>query len=308
MKSRGKVKLGKLPAHFSSVSHKAALESYCCFLQRNNYIDIKLDAEIRNMRLKEEGEQNFNRKIIEILLDVTCTMTRQGLAFRGNNEKDIEQSGNFYEIVSLISRHNPLLKKWMEDRALKPYKIAYLSPNSQNEMISIVANQVRAKIIEDIQGCDFFTIMADTTPDLSHKDILSVVIRICDEEGSIYERLLEVRECVDKTGIGIAKDIIDVLVSNDIDTKSLAFQSFDFASSMSGEFKGAQKKVSELVGHNVPYIPCQNHRVNTALEHCIKASNLVSAYLTRCKNCMCFSHRVRNDLKIWMKNFQAQRI
>ena len=88
----------------------------------------------------------------------------------------------------------------------------------------------------------------------------------------------KVRECLDKTGLGIAKDIINVLESNGIDTQSLAFQSFDFASSISGEFKGAQKKVSDLVGHNVPYIPCQDHRVNTALEHCIKESNLISDF------------------------------
>lgn len=33
--------------------------------------------------------------------------------------------------------------------------------------------------------------------------------------------------------------------------------------------------MSEMVGH-VPYVPCQDHRVNTALEHCVRASSIVS--------------------------------
>ena len=37
--------------------------------------------------------------------------------------------------------------------------------------------------------------------------------------------------------------------------------------SVSGEFNGAQQKVSELVGHKVPYAPSQTHRTNTAVEH-----------------------------------------
>lgn len=45
---------------------------------------------------------------------------------------------------------------------------------------------------------------------------------------------------------------------------------------MSGAFNGAQKCVSDLVGHNVPYIPCQAHRINTFIQHSCNASAIVS--------------------------------
>jgi hypothetical protein len=44
---------------------------------------------------------------------------------------------------------------------------------------------------------------------------------------------------------------------------------------MSGEFNGAQKNLSELVGRHIPYIPCQAHRCNTVIEHSCNASAIV---------------------------------
>lgn len=44
---------------------------------------------------------------------------------------------------------------------------------------------------------------------------------------------------------------------------------------MSGEFNGAQKKLSEIVGHLVPYLPCQAHRMNTFVEHACNSSPII---------------------------------
>ncbi|XP_050316016.1 uncharacterized protein LOC126750435 [Anthonomus grandis grandis] len=118
--------------------------------------------------------------------------------------------------------------------------------------------------------------MADHTPDCSNKDLLSVAVRMVGINGLLKERLLSISEADDKTGIGIANEILNILQNLKIDTSKLAFQSYDFASAMSGKFNGCQQRMSELVGHNIPYIPCQAHRVNTAVEHSCKASPLVS--------------------------------
>ena len=44
--------------------------------------------------------------MIEILLDITRALGRQGLAFRG----DIEENGNFFQFIKLVARHSPTLK------------------------------------------------------------------------------------------------------------------------------------------------------------------------------------------------------
>jgi hypothetical protein len=98
--------------------------------------------------------------------------------------------------------------------------------------------------------------MADTTPDVSHQDQLSVCLRYVDSSGEVSERLIAVCEALDKTGLGIAEKIKEVLEKNSLSCKNIAFQSYDFASSMSGKINGTQQKLSDLAGHVVCFIPC----------------------------------------------------
>lgn len=78
-----------------------------------------------------------------------------------------------------------------------------------------------------------YSVMADTTPDLSHKDQMAICVRYVDSKAKVCERLLDITEVVDKTGAGIANKICDILSQNSLDLNNIAFQSYDFASSMS---------------------------------------------------------------------------
>ena len=65
-------------------------------------------------------------------------------------------------------------------------------------MISLIATELKSKIIDKINSSNFFSVMADTTPDMSHKEIMSIVVRTASENGEIWERLLKSVECTDK--------------------------------------------------------------------------------------------------------------
>lgn len=152
----------------------------------------------------------------------------------------------------------------------------YLSPQTQNEFITILASSVNKVIKAKVRESGQFSVMADTTPDLSHTDRLSVVVRFVNNEVSAEERLIEVREALNKTGVGMANDILETLQKNELDPDNLVFQSYDFASSMSGVFNGAQKKLTEILGRKIPFIPCQAHKINTFIEHGCEASLIIS--------------------------------
>ena len=68
----------------------------------------------------------------------------------------------------------------------------------------------------------------------------------------------------------------------------VAFQSYDYASTMLRRHKGAQAMLSEKLGHEVPYIPCQGHRFNTVMEHSSAASSIVTRMFEIPELCMCF--------------------
>ena len=96
--------------HFSSHSHKSSLLSYAHFARTSGHVDSLLDKAKRHALIQEEDDRQQNRKIIEILLDITKTLGRQGIAFRGHGSDD---DGNFRQVVKLVSKYCPELQHWL---------------------------------------------------------------------------------------------------------------------------------------------------------------------------------------------------
>ena len=160
----------------------------------------------------------------------------------------------------------------MADAPKRPHRVDYLSSRSQNEYLELLAKDVSTRVIAEICQAEMFAIIADTTPDVSHMDQLSVVARYVDQERHAQERLVDMREIQDKTGEGHATGILAALDENGLSSANVVFQSYDYTSSMSGVFKGCQAKIKEHIGREVPYFPCLAHRVNTTVEHSCEAS------------------------------------
>ena len=124
-RSVGKNKQGKLQQHFSSDSHKAALNDLAHFANDMKNIDVMLEKQLREVRILEEENNLRNQEAIKILLDIARTLARQQLAFRGHDGK---HDGNFVQITNLVARHNSRLQSWLSDDNMKPYAVKYLSP------------------------------------------------------------------------------------------------------------------------------------------------------------------------------------
>ena len=54
MSSQGKGKQGKIPTHFQSNSHKAALMDFAKFCNQSEHVDLLLDKEKRTRLIEEE--------------------------------------------------------------------------------------------------------------------------------------------------------------------------------------------------------------------------------------------------------------
>ncbi|CAB4036231.1 zinc finger MYM-type 1-like [Paramuricea clavata] len=269
--SRGKNKPGKLQTHFSCDAHTAAIRDYAIFVREGNHIDELLSKQQRRSIIDDESEKN--REVIEMLIDVTKTLTRNGIALRGN---DSDEDGNFRQIVYLLSRHNPVMKAWLENRSMRKYHTTYLSPQSQNEFISLLGDEVRSQISSCVKDAGFCSVMADTTPDVSHSDEPSVAVRYVDVDSCLpKERLVRVVETKDKTGAGQAEDIVKCLKLSHIPLSTVMFQTYDSTASMSGRFNGAQQKLSEMLERKIPYTKCTPHGVNLVVEHGCSASPLI---------------------------------
>lgn len=66
---------------------------------------------------------------------------------------------------------------------LHPYHATYFGKSSQEEFKDIIEKVTRKKIIEEVKEAKIYSIVADTTPDVSHEDHLVVYLRYVNMEG-----------------------------------------------------------------------------------------------------------------------------
>ena len=275
--SRGKDKVGKLETHFSSEAHVAALRDYSHFVYKDKHADKLLTKAQREGLIDTESQLCNNREVVEMFFDVVKDLTRNGLALRGNETSPDCSDGNFCEIVYLLSRHNPVMKSWLENRSSRKYQTTYTSPQSQNEFVMLLGEEIRAIIRHKVNQSGFSSVMADTTPDVSHSDELSVAVGFVNSETlEPEERLVRISETNDKTGEGQVKDIVKSLEISNIPLLTIQFQTYASTASMSGVHNGAQQNLNEILKRKIPYTKCVPHGLNLVIEHGCEATTLIS--------------------------------
>ncbi|CAF4392251.1 unnamed protein product [Rotaria magnacalcarata] len=275
---------GKLNKHFKSTAHISAYQRLQMFNKENLHIDIQLDKQRVYVNHRQQELLKLNRYVISTLLDVTKVLARQSLSFRA----EIESDGNFNQIVSLLRRHNNILNQWYNDTSLRSHQTTYLSNNAQNEFISIVGKAIHNSIITRINKSLFWSVMVDTTPDISHKDMMSIIIRFVNEAGEAEERLFYIGEIQDKTGKGIADNILLILKKFSLDINKLIGQSYDGELNMCGEYKGVKAMLSESVGREVIFVPCCAHCSNKIVEHASQNSLEAAKFFGLCEKLYVF--------------------
>jgi hypothetical protein len=83
----------------------------------------------------------------------------RNLSFRGSNEKNfVTNNGNFLGLVDLLSKYDPVLKELLMHPEKSP---KYLSPQIQNELVSLFAQDVNHSILVEIQNAKWFSLITD---------------------------------------------------------------------------------------------------------------------------------------------------
>ena len=101
------------------------------------------------------------------------------MAFRGENENiGWQHNGNYLGVLELIAQYESFqsshLAKYGNQGRGRP---SYLSSTICEEIIEIMGNQVLAVIVKELQQFKYFSVSIDSTPDISHINQMTTVVR-----------------------------------------------------------------------------------------------------------------------------------
>ncbi|CAF4162399.1 unnamed protein product [Rotaria magnacalcarata] len=203
------------------------------------------------LQVIDKSRNELVKRNREKLIKIVSTLHmcgRQMIATRGHEEDESSLNrGNFIELLRWASSTDPVALSILED---SDRNATYLSPCIQNELISLLANQIQQQISEKIKGC-VFALMADESRDVSGCEQLKYFLGFIKLDQFDAETL--------------TKEIAQLLSSLNIDLQNCIAVCFDGAAVMAGNNGGVQALLRQQYIPHAIYIHCYAHKLNLVI-------------------------------------------
>ena len=155
-------------AHEKSASHHECMLALFRRSRNAGTVDVVL-------RQQNDDAAKYWREVLRRIVAVIKFLSVRGLAFRGDNELlGSSGNGNYLGLIELLAEFDPFLKDHLDKHGQKGRGHAsYLSSTVCDQLICMMGEKVKRKIASEIQCAKYFSIITDSTPDMSHTDQLT---------------------------------------------------------------------------------------------------------------------------------------
>nr|XP_022921170.1 uncharacterized protein LOC111429479 [Onthophagus taurus] len=114
-------------------------------------------------------EKEHWREVLNSIVSGIKYLAQHNIAFRGSNSKLYEpNNGNFLGLIEMMATFDPVMQEHLGRIRSSEIHDHYLGANNQNELIKLLSEKVKEKIVSDIKSAKYFSVLLDCTPDLSH--------------------------------------------------------------------------------------------------------------------------------------------
>ena len=170
--------------------------------------------------------------------------------------------GNFLALLKSYAETDPILSKHIYHPRAK--NAAYISPRSQNDIISVISNDIiLARIVDEIKSSRFFSVIADEVS--SHNvEHLPVCLRFVDKDCDIREEFIGFVKLEQVRAVDITEAITHCIENLGLSMCNLRGQGYDGASTMAGEKAGVQARIREKQPKAI-YTHCAGHSLSLAI-------------------------------------------
>ncbi|XP_022019553.1 uncharacterized protein LOC110919590 [Helianthus annuus] len=175
-----------LKAHEVSFEHLKNMHQWfemCQRLECNETIDKEAYEQFKK-------ERDYWKEVIFRIIALVKFLAKHGLAFREKYEKLYQKSnGNFLGLIEMLEEFDPIMKEHVQRIMSDELHVHYLGHNIQNELIQLLAHQIRTEIITKIKEAKYYSIILDCTPDTSHQELMSIIVRTFEVTSKELESL-----------------------------------------------------------------------------------------------------------------------
>ncbi|KAK9687986.1 protein of unknown function (DUF4371) [Popillia japonica] len=142
---------------------------------------------------------------------------------------------------------------------------SYLSSIICEEFIRLMGEKMLKTILMEILKAKYFSLIIGSTPDISHIDHLTIVIRYVLLHGSPVERFLKFIPNTGHKSEQVTNAVSSTLTQFGIDISNCRGQSYDNVANMAGIYNGLQAKIKEI-SPLTESVPCSAHSLNLVAE------------------------------------------
>jgi len=273
----------KANEHESSLYHQKSMELADNFKCTVEHPEMTITSQID---ARKAANIERNRSILKSLARAVLYCGRQCIALRGDaeNTETPGNPGNFLALLKLLAIYDDTLQSHLQTPTMK--NATYISPQSQNDLIEVIGEQIFQGIIDDVNASPFYAILADevTSHNVEH---LALCIRFFDHKlKAIREEFLAFLPLVRITGEAISTVILEFLSKNQIPTSNMRGQGYDGASNMSSDSVGVQARIKQAAPL-ATYVHCNGHSLNLVISKSCKLPP-VRNVLDRMQSCSKF--------------------
>ena len=245
--------------HTDSTTHKTAVELVITLPKTTGDVGELLSSA-------HAAEKESNRKCLATIAQCIRFLARQALALRGDGD---EYDSNLRQILHLRALDQPQLVAWLERK-----KDKYVSPQIQNEILSIMGTTVLREIASAIRRARYFALMADEVTDSSNKEQVVICFRSVDEEFQCHEDVVGLYQVESIKSDSIVEVLKDAMLRLNLPISDCRGQCYDGAANMAGVRNGVATQISReepsaLFSH------CYGHALNLAASDTVKQNKIL---------------------------------
>ncbi|XP_067119565.1 zinc finger MYM-type protein 1-like [Centruroides vittatus] len=263
-----------------------AIYCYVCkifAIRRTAFTEGFSDWKNVNVRVKKHERSTDHRHSIEILIgrnsvegrvDTIVEKTKNSLAFRGSNELFSEcQNGNYIGALEYLAEFDEFLASHIKQYGSAGRgNVSYLSSTICDEFIEILNEKMLETFVSEVKAAKYFSIIIDSTPDITHVDQLTFILRCLSEDRTPIQRFFGFIPIYSHSGESLKNELLQNIAKLGLDISNCKGQSYDNAANMSGKYNGLQNRIKRH-SETAHYVPCASHSlnlvINSASESCL---------------------------------------